>query len=64
MCRAMTRLPDRGFWSAVQKQLDADERLVRLRASYLYAYFEGVEAGEHVRRQVLRDRCAAKYGAG
>ncbi|CAG0928534.1 hypothetical protein TFLX_00912 [Thermoflexales bacterium] len=55
MCRAMTHLASDDFWQQVQARLSSGDPAMRTRASHLYAYAHGVEAGERVRMQARHE---------
>jgi hypothetical protein len=52
MCRAITRIADNEFWQHVKAKTLALDPLIGVRATYLYEYSKGINAGEHIHQEV------------
>ena len=61
MCRAMSRTATPWFWQQVEQKKDDTNALVAKRASYLFAYKTGIDAGERLRKQVNVEVLRQKY---
>jgi len=62
MCRAMARIGTPSFWQQVEQRLCSENALIVKRASYLFAYSQGLNPGEQLRRQVHYEVLRKKYG--
>jgi hypothetical protein len=62
MCRTMARIATPQFWQQVTQKLCSENPLIAKRASYLFAYSLGIEAGEKVRTQVYYEILRKRYG--
>ncbi len=49
MCQKMCRIASDKFWKNVKSYLDSDDEIIKLNASCLYPYSEGMKAGEEKR---------------